>query len=87
MNFRVEFVPSAAKELSRVPRRDQVRIAAKIDALAASPRPSGSKKLVGSSDRWRIRVGNYRIIYDIHDKALRVLVIRIGHRRDVYRAI
>jgi len=60
-------------------------VARKIDALADNPRPSGAEKLKGAKDLWRIRSGNYRIIYTIQDEALLVLVIRIGHRREVYR--
>mgnify|MGYP001580816136 FL=1 len=56
-----------------------------MDALAATPRPKGVKKLTGTDDLYRIRVGDYRIVYQIHDDRLIVLVVRIGHRRDVYR--
>ncbi len=85
VSFRIEFAPSAVRELQRLPREVQVRIARKIDGLAANPRPSGSKKLQGLSDRWRIRIGDYRVIYDIHDDIVRVLVLKVGHRRDIYR--
>ena len=56
-----------------------------MDALAANPRPKGVKKLSGPDDLYRIRVGDYRIVYQIHDDRLIVLVVRIGHRKDVYR--
>lgn len=61
------------------------RIASAIDALADDPRPSGCKKLVGSEHTYRIRVGDYRIVYDIQGAKLVVSVIRVRHRRDVYR--
>jgi mRNA interferase RelE/StbE len=61
---------------------------AAIDALADDPRPSGCKKLTGGADRYRIRAaGAYRIVYELHDDRLIVIVIRIGHRRDVYRGL
>jgi mRNA interferase RelE/StbE len=85
MGYVIEFVPSAVRELERLPRDTQARISSKIDQLAMNPRPSGAKRLRGTADRWRIRIGDYRVIYDIHDRALRVLVLKVGHRRDVYR--
>lgn len=70
---------------SPLKRLSQDRIIAAIRSLAEEPRPSGVKKLTGR-EAWRIRVGNYRIIYEIHDQALIVLVVSIGHRQDVYRS-
>jgi mRNA interferase RelE/StbE len=64
---------------------DQVRIAAKIDSLAHDPRPRGVEKLSGEENLYRVRVGNYRIIYQLQDAQLIVLVVKVGHRRDVYR--
>ena len=58
---------------------------AAIDELAQNPRPAGCAKLVGTANDWRIRVGDYRIIYEIHDTRLIVLVVRVAHRREVYR--
>ncbi len=63
----------------------QRRIAAAIDRLAVDPRPSGVRKLTGADNLWRIRVGDYRIVYEIEDDRLVVLIVRIGHRRDIYR--
>lgn len=83
--YRVEFAPSARRHLEDLPRADQRRIAVRIDQLATSPRPRGSIKLEGEDDLYRIRVGKYRIIYGIHDEELIVLILRVGHRRDVYR--
>jgi mRNA interferase RelE/StbE len=60
-------------------------LAPKIDLLARNPRPSGTKKLVGEKNGWRLRVGDYRILYEIRDSDYRVLIVIIGHRRDVYR--
>ncbi len=67
-----------------MPARDRQRIASRIQGLGRNPRPSGAEKLSGL-DRYRLRQGNYRIIYAIEDERLVVLVVRIGHRRDVYR--
>ena len=82
---RVEFLPSAARQLAKLDRAVQHQIAARVDALAEDPRRAGSVKLRGADDVWRSRVGDYRILYQLFDDRLLVLVIRIGHRRDVYR--
>ena len=73
----------AEKELAKVPRRDAARIAMAIDALADNPRPAGGKKLEGNTDLWRIRIGDYRVIYTIEDRIVTVTVLRIGQRGDV----
>ena len=83
--YRVEIAPSAQRELSKLPRNVQKRIDERIRALAENPRPAGSRKLEGEDSFHRIRVGDYRIVYQVKDKVLLVLVIRIGHRREVYR--
>jgi mRNA interferase RelE/StbE len=75
----------AQKQLAKIPEPDHGRIIAAIRELAEQPRPEGVKKLTGR-EAWRIRVGNYRIIYEIHDEKLVVLIIAIGHRRDIYRS-
>ena len=85
MAYRVELKPSAAKALARLPRRDQRRVARKIDALAEDPRPKAARKLSGAEALYRVRAGDYRILYQVQDDVLLVLVVRIGHRRDVYR--
>ena len=78
--------PSAGKELEAVSsKRDRLRIIGRIHDLAGDPRPNGSEKLAGYDDRYRIRLGNYRIVYAIDDKASHVTIFRIGHRKDVYR--
>ncbi len=85
MAYRVELKPAATESLAKPPKTTQKRIAKKIDQLADNPRPSGSVKLAGQDDLYRIRVGDYRIVYQIQDDVLLVLVIRIGNRGDVYR--
>jgi mRNA interferase RelE/StbE len=78
--------PSAGKELEAVgSKTDRQRIVMKIQALSTDPRPRGSQKLAGYDDRYRLRQGNYRIVYHIDDRADPVTIYKIGHRRDVYR--
>jgi mRNA interferase RelE/StbE len=83
--YAVEFLPSAARALAILDRAVQRRFARRIDRLADDPRPSGAEKLRGSDDVWRVRVGDYRVLYLIEDERLLILVVKIGHRRDVYR--
>ena len=83
--YAVEFLPSAAKTLSNLDPAVRRRIARRIDRLAAEPREGGAIKLRGADEVWRARVGDYRILYKVEDERLVILVIRIGHRRDVYR--
>jgi len=85
MPYAVEFSPSARREFRKLAREIQRSLRPRLDALANEPRPTGAKKLKGSDDLWRIRVSDYRIIYEIRDRILVVLVVRVGHRREVYR--
>ena len=75
---------SVAKDLKAIPKKDVKRLLKIIRGLASEPRPPGAKKLSGQ-DRYRIRQGNYRILYTIEDEKLIVCVVRLGNRRDVYR--
>lgn len=84
MNYRIEILRRAAKALSKLPQQDYERVRDAIRDLGITPRPAGCKKLVGR-DGWRIKVGRYRVIYDIED-AVRVLtVVDVGHRKDIYK--
>lgn len=85
MAYRIEVKPRAVKALAGIPNPHRRRIAKAIDALADEPRPNGCAKLTGAEDAYRIRVGEYRIVYQIADKVLIVYVVRVGHRKDVYR--
>lgn len=85
MTYRIEFIKRAAKQFKDLPHREQQRIGLKIDGLASNPRPDGVVKLAGEDDLYRIRVGDYRVVYCIHDEKLLVLVVKIGHRREIYR--
>lgn len=83
-SYSVLITRTASKELEAVPRKDRSRIITKIRALADEPRPNGAEKLSGD-EKYRIRQGDYRILYEILDRELVVTVVRIGHRREVYR--
>jgi mRNA interferase RelE/StbE len=83
-SFAVEFTKGAQKELSKLPHASGVRIVKAIDRLSTDPRKGNVRPMVGSTS-WRLRVGDYRVIYDILDGKLVILVIRIRHRREVYR--
>jgi len=84
-SYRIEFARSAERDLHRLDRSVVPRVMAAIEVLANEPSPPGVKKLVGSEHIYRIRVGDYRVIYGIDDRALLLLVQRIRHRSDVYR--
>jgi len=84
VRYAIEFAPAAARDLRKLERRVQIRIARVIDSLAGNPRASGASKLT-ASDAWRIRIGAYRVIYEIKDRQLIVMVLRVAHRREVYR--
>ena len=84
--YRLLIKPSAAKEIEVIDqKKDRQRIVAGIRLLADDPRPPGCEKLAGEDDRYRIRVGRYRVIYSVGDEELVVVVVRVGHRKDVYR--
>ncbi|MBD1915020.1 MULTISPECIES: type II toxin-antitoxin system RelE/ParE family toxin [Cyanophyceae] len=85
MTYRIEFAKPAVKQFKALPPQEQQRLKPKIDALAHEPRPAGMVKLAGEDDLCRIRVGDYRIVYTIEDARLLVLVVRVRHRREVYR--
>lgn len=83
-SYKVEFRQSVAKDLRAIPNADVKRILARIELLADEPRPAGCSKLSGQ-ERYRVRQGDYRIVYEIRDAVLVVLVVKIGHRREVYK--
>jgi mRNA interferase RelE/StbE len=85
MAYAIQFKPAALRQLEKLPRDVQKRIASRVHALRNDPFPAGCKKLLGEPDTWRVRVGDYRVIYQAHRGVLLVLVINIGHRREVYR--
>ncbi len=83
MTYQVQILRRAQKAMAALPERDYERVRDAIHTLASQPRPPGCKKLTGR-DGWRIRVGFYRVIYEIQDEVRVVTVIDVGHRRDVY---
>lgn len=76
---------AAERDLTRLPQDDFERIIAHIKALAEDPRPLGSRKITGTKNDWRIRIGNYRVVYEIDNKTRVVSVMRVRHRREAYR--
>jgi mRNA interferase RelE/StbE len=82
-SYEVRFRPSVAKDLNPLPKRDVQRIMAAIATLADHPRPTQSRKL-SASEKYRLRCGVYRVLYEIHDAVLVVCVVKVGHRKDVY---
>ena len=85
MAYAIKLKPSAVKVFEKLPKPIQKRIAAKIDDLSENPRPPGVEKLSGEDDFYRIRTGDYLLIYTINDDVLLVLILKIGHRREIYR--
>ena len=83
--YEVVLSPKAEKQLDELPTPLRRRITEAIEGLESKPRPHGVKKLTGAENLWRIRVGDYRIVYTIEDDRLIVLVVKIGHRREIYR--
>ncbi len=86
MAYAIEFGPSARREFRKLPIDVKKRLQEAIDRLAEDPRPVGCKALRGEESVLRIRVGPWRILYQVHDKQLVILVVRVGHRRKVYRS-
>lgn len=85
MSYRIVFKKPAAKSLRKIPKADQKRIAEKIDSLAEAPPNKDTTKMKGNNPFHRVRVGDYRIIYEIQNEVLIILIVKIGHRRDIYR--
>ncbi|NUN98856.1 MAG: type II toxin-antitoxin system RelE/ParE family toxin [Candidatus Omnitrophica bacterium] len=85
MPYSVEFTEAARKAFLRLPAGVKAKIGSSIDSLGSNPRPRGCKKLRGEESMYHVRVGDYRNVYEIRDRVLLVLILRIGHRREVYR--
>jgi len=83
-SYTVEVKPAARKELEALPDKMLARVVRKLESLANNPRPTGCKKLKGYQDQWRIRVGDWRVVYFVDDAGKLVSVTRIAHRREVY---
>jgi mRNA interferase RelE/StbE len=87
VSYRIEFLSSAQREFLGLSKSDRRRMGARIDALAENPRPSGCVKMSGQRNLWRIRAGDYRVLYTIDDVPMIVAITKVAHRRDVYRGI
>lgn len=85
MAHTIQFKPLALRQFEKLARDVQKRIAPKIESLRDDPFPPGCKKMAGIPDAWRIRAGDYRVVYQVHRAVLMVLVLTVGHRKDVYR--
>jgi mRNA interferase RelE/StbE len=84
VGYKIYFKESVWKDLRKIPKKDLQRILKKIEELSEDPRPAGCEKLT-SQERYRIRLGKYRILYSIQDIELTVWIVKLGHRKDVYR--
>ena len=84
MSYEVLIKPAAQRQLKKLPRTVQADLIALIEQLAQDPKPPGCKKLKGRQGQYRVRLGDYRVIYSIEEEALVVRVIKVGHRRDIY---
>lgn len=86
MTYRVDISPAALRQLRKLDPVARRRVQAAIELLSQEPRrPSGATKLVGGEGEWRVRTGDYRVVYEVHDQVLVVLVVAVGHRRDIYQ--
>ena len=83
--YQVEVARRAVKAIATLPRHEQRRVQAAIELLSQTPRPPGCVAMVGEQSTYRVRIGDYRIGYEVHDRLLLVQVVRVGHRRSVYR--
>ena len=86
MTYRITLAPAAARQLRKFDPQVRRRIHAALELLSSNPRPPAATQLVGGAGEWRVRTGDYRIVYEIEDEELLVLVLRVGHRREIYRA-
>ncbi|MCL5999563.1 MAG: type II toxin-antitoxin system RelE/ParE family toxin [Chloroflexi bacterium] len=84
MIYRLIILSSAERDIRKLPREIQARVTVRIEALKTNPRPHDVKKLE-ASDEYRIRVGDYRVVYTIDDDIVTITIVRVGHRREVYR--
>lgn len=85
MTHSVELAPAAVRQLRKLDPSARRRVQGAIELLAGQPRPNGAKRLVGGEGEWRVRTGDYRIVYEIHNQVMLVLVVGVGHRREIYR--
>jgi mRNA interferase RelE/StbE len=84
-NYKIEISSLVIKTFKKIPKKDLIKIIESIEILAINPFPEGHRKLAGEMDTYRVRQGNYRIIYEVVEKKLVILVLKVGHRKDIYR--
>ena len=82
--YKIEIARSALKELAKLPVKEARKVTKEIVKLEKEPRPRGCVKLTGSSNEYRIRIGNYRVLYTIQDRILKITVFKVGNRKDIY---
>lgn len=87
MQYQIQFSAAAAKELKKLPKEVQLRLGKKILLLSDDPRPPGIKALQGQADILRLRIGDYRVIYQVNDENTLIRILKIGHRREIYRGL
>lgn len=85
MTYRIQVAPAALLQLRKLDPQARRRVQAAIELLSGEPHPHGAKKLAGGDGEWRVRTGDYRIVYEVHDQVLVVLVVAVGHRREIYQ--
>ena len=83
--FEIEYTKAARKDLRKLDHEPRERIAAAVENLSSDPHPSGSRKMIGAEALFRIRVGDYRVIYEVRNDVLTIFIIKVGHRKDIYR--
>jgi mRNA interferase RelE/StbE len=83
MTYRIDVAPAAVRQLHKLDPQARRRVQAAVELLAGNPRPAGAKMLSRGEGEWRVRTGDYRVVYQIHDQVLVVLVVAVGHRRDM----
>ncbi len=85
MKYKVQITDKILKNLEKLPAKDRIRIINSIDSLVICAHPEGSKKLKGKIERYRLRCGDYRVVYSVQDHVLLIIILEIGHRKDIYR--
>jgi len=85
MKYRIEFSPTAESQFKKLPKEVQARLKHRIDSMAENPFPRGLRNLSAEENIYRLRIGDYRIIYQVQGKALLILILKLGYRKDVYR--
>ncbi len=83
--FEIEYNKAARKDLRKLDQVPRARIGEAIDSLSSDPHPPGSRKMIGSEALFRIRVGDYRVIYEVRNEVLTIFIIKVGHRKNIYR--